>query len=241
MELGHFVCRLDGGRGGEKTRDMSRHRTTMKMHRASDKGEPSRPSEATAVAGESVESPPEPDVASKPSGQDEVLTVETLSRYLAAEVSEREAVEERTTTVLARYFKLTFAMGCLNMVVAGVSVALLFSYSSNLKTIVAAQPAAAALPAPAAPPPPLEQARASLQPVIPPPSPPPPVAPPLVAQPPAKVPLLGQPAAPRRAPTAGVARSPRIAAKPMQTKPTPAAASADEEGSAHPSRPTERW
>jgi hypothetical protein len=123
---------------------MSRHRTTMKMHRVRDK---QRENTTAAKTNEAAQSTPadSADETSEEAGNEIVaspdrVSRETLERYLATEAAEREASEERTSTTLARYFKVSLVMAGLNMVVAGISVSLLFSHSDRVQTVVAAPP-----------------------------------------------------------------------------------------------------
>jgi hypothetical protein len=58
------------------------------------------------------------------------LTVETLNRYLAVAAEDREAAEERSAEVITRFTKLTIAMMCVTMVIAGANVAMIISLAS---------------------------------------------------------------------------------------------------------------
>jgi hypothetical protein len=230
---------------------MSRHRTTMKMHRASDKPSESRPAE---TAGEDTGSTaqPEHDVPNEPAAQGEALTMETLGRYLDREVSEREASEERTSTLLARYFKLTLVMAALNMLVAGTSVAMLFKHPDSPQPIVVAAPASQVAPVVAPPSQPVERAPLESPPATPIAAPAPLPVPPSAASSPAKIPLLGQPLLPavKRAPVSYPARMPRVASKPSPTtlratslpsSPVVFARSTDEDRRSEASTMAERW
>jgi hypothetical protein len=231
---------------------MSRHRTTLKMHRARDKEEPSQSAktdekpaekpaagvlEQTAIDCAPASPAPSSGMTAEPETKSDVVSRESFNRFLAVEAEEREASEERTSTILARYFKLTLAMACLNMVVAGVSVALLFSFSTSLKTVVVTAAAApvVAVPTPAPAPPQVA------------PAPAPPVetdaVAPVAAPAPAKMHLLGEPlpAAPKRAVATPLVRTPRPAVKPASAKPRMIATDADDESPTLASRATERW
>jgi len=212
---------------------MSRHRTTMKMHRASDKQGGSVPAEATSEATQDVEAGPDRAPADGPLDGSQVLTVETLGRYLAEEASRRKDSEEHTTTVLARYFKLTLVLAGLNMLVAGASVALLFSRSDRVQTVVVAPQALPTVPASSQPP---KSAQVPLQPTEPLDSVPAPVAPL-----PAKIHLLGQPpSTPRPTSVAVATRTARAGSRPLPSKPMAIARSADDDAP-EPGGRTERW
>jgi hypothetical protein len=219
---------------------MSRHRTTAKMHRVSDKPAGANPVEDTAIDS----TPP-----AKGAG---MLTAETLGRYLAAEISLRESGEERTAGALARYFRLTLVLAGLNMVVATASVIMLFARADKPPTIVVAPPAPVAAPAP--PPPSVERnvvpetiLPASISPALLPPAPSPPSRAPSLGPPApgSRMPLLGQPSAARRAAMASAPRAPRVASP----KPPPSiilaknAAEDPPQAVASPvvSQATERW
>ena len=70
----------------------------------------------------------------------EQLTVETLNRYLAAAADDREAAEERSAQIITRFTKLTMAMLCVTMVIAGANVAMMFQRSSAAQPVVVMQP-----------------------------------------------------------------------------------------------------
>jgi hypothetical protein len=229
---------------------MSRHRTTLKMHRARDKEAPAQPTTTVedqptggAQAQTAIDSEP-PSLptaeAAAAEAKPDVLTRESFNRYLAVEAEEREASLQRTSVFLSRYFKLTLAMACLNMVVAGVSVALLFSFSSNLKTVVvtaaAATPVVAA-PAPAPVPVAAPVAPASAAPVmpetVPPAASPPPAAP-------VKLQLLGEPRPAAAKHSATAQRLPHPGVKPAPARSRTIEAD-DDESPTLASRTTERW
>ena len=127
---------------------MSRRRTTAKIFHASVKEE-LKPilAEGEAVACESGR------IADAGADQHEEakanVKAEVLDRFLAA-AEERDASQQHTAGMVARYFKLTLAMVCLNVVIAGASVAMLFRHSGETRTVVVASAPAPVLP-PAAP------------------------------------------------------------------------------------------
>lgn len=193
---------------------MSRRRTTRKLYQPNAK-----------VAATEVDVPVTPtSEAEAPANTGAAVSAERLERLLAAEAAEREVSEERTTDLVGRYFKLTLAMVCLNMVVAGANVALLFRRPAEVRTVVT-------VPAPALPPPvaqtpvvPVpEAAPAALAPT---PVPSVPVPAGVAAQ---KIPLLGTPSkppllgSPTKAPLLGkttpIKRAPRAAKAPVMVDP----------------------
>ena len=156
------------------------------------------------------------------------LTVETLNRYLAAAAEDREAAEERSSQVIARFTKLTIAVMCLTMVIAGANVAMMIRQSN------APQPVIVAAPRPAEAPPLVVQ-------------PTPPVLPapvssePRETPPPAeKIPLLGSPPSPRprQAPTPGATRLVRTT--PPRPQPLLSVRNMDNMDNSE-SSPVERW
>jgi hypothetical protein len=156
---------------------MSRRRTTKKLYQSNARTTAAEGEAPVAAAGETEAR------TTAMTG----VSAETLERLLAAEASEREVTEQRTTDLVGRYFKLTLAMVCLNMVVAGANVALLFRRPPEVRAIVTS-------PVPA-PPPPVAPAAA------PAPAPAPAVAVPGTPEPQApiaaeKIPLLGTPSKP---------------------------------------------
>jgi hypothetical protein len=224
---------------------MSRHRTTLKMHRVKDKRATAKLAENEVAASEATANGARDKLATQ---ADDALTTETLGRYLAAEVSLRESGEERGATALARYFKLTLVMAGLNMLVASASVVMVFSRSDKPQTIVVTPPAPAA--APVAPREPATKVVAAPTPPAPTPPAVPPPAPtriPLLGQPPsppARIPLLGRPrSAPKRAVAAKEPRAPRVSIPPPMPSTPVFARNTPEE---HPPVPvvsetTERW
>jgi hypothetical protein len=142
---------------------------------------------------------------------------------LAAEAAEREVSEQRTSDLVGRYFKLTLAMVCANMIVAGANVAMLLRHPAETRTIVTV-PAPAPTPAPA-----VAAAPALPEPAPTPAAVPSPVAPaqpvPLLGSP-AKTPLLGAPGAktPLLGKAAPVRRAPRAERAPIVGKPFDVAA-----------------
>jgi hypothetical protein len=221
----------------EKTCLMSRHRTTQKMRRVSDTQAEANPAKTAIDAAASDEPARENGAAADELGdKSDSLTVESLGRYLATEASLREESEQRTSTVLSRYLKLTLVMACLNMVVAGVSVAALVA-SKRVQPVVITPPAPA--PAPVLPPP--QPAPPAV--VVQPPAPPSPPAPPPAVSPPERIPLLGPLPAPKPKHAPGPTRATRLASKPLP--PVPAAvvlartAYEEDESAAH--REVERW
>jgi hypothetical protein len=190
---------------------MSRRRTTKRFFNESAK----RDSQPMPAAGEAAA----PALDTRPATGPEVepragVSAETLERMLAAEAAEREVSEQRTSDLVGRYFKLTLAMVCANMVVAGANVAMLFRRPAATHTVVtmpAPAPAAVAPPAPVVP-------TAPAVVVVPPPA--------QVAQPepllgsPAKAPLLGAPAKPALLGKATTPRrAPRVDKVPLLGKP----------------------
>ena len=127
----------------------------MKMHRVGEKEGGSNPA-ATTTTVEAKESPTAREAA-EPNGirdsNGNLLTIETLGRYLAAEVSLREASEERTSSALARYLKLTLLMAGINTLVAGVSVAVMVARADKVPTVVVNAPPAPVVTAPVLAPP----------------------------------------------------------------------------------------
>ena len=73
------------------------------------------------------------------------IPAEALNRYLAAAAGDREAAEERSSQVIARFTKLTLAMMCLTTVIAIANVVMIVRQAN------VAQPPTAALPPPRPP------------------------------------------------------------------------------------------
>lgn len=162
---------------------------------------------------------------------------------------DREDREQHTVGLVARYFKLTLAMVCLNVVVAGANVAMLFRQSSEPRTILVPQPAPSATqPTMAAEPKPLAPPVAPVAPPVLLPVESSSEAPsqvPLLGKEPVKVPLLGKPVvAPRpRTNIAPASDRPavRVVASLPRTKPAIASHTADAEELPEGSRLAERW
>jgi len=162
------------------------------------------------------------------------LTVETLNRYLAAAAEDREAAEERSAEIIARFSKLTVAMMCVTMVIAGANVAMIIRQSSTTQPqLSAAQPPAVAPPrtvetpvvvAPAAPP------------VLPTPMSP---AQPESPRPAEKIPLLGSPPSARARQT--FAPVPPRFARTAPPRPQPLLSARSVDNNPHESGTAERW
>jgi hypothetical protein len=182
---------------------MSRRRTTKKIYQASTIVD-TTPMVADGGNGAGAQAA----VSAKAPAADGTagVSAEALDRLLAAEVAEREIGERRTTSLLGRYFKLTLALACLNMVVAGVNVAMLFGQPREIRTVVTVPVPAA--PAPVSTPALAQPAAAPAAPVVPAAEAAPPAAAskmPLLGPAPKltpKTPLLGKAPAARRAPRA---------------------------------------
>jgi hypothetical protein len=128
-------------------------------------------------------------------------TLAALNRYLAASAEDREAAEERSAQVIDRFTKLTIAMMCVTMVIAGANVAMIIRQSRAPQTIVMAPP-------PVQPPALLVQPPA---PVLPAPAPLESIEP---APPAEKIQLLGSPPAAKPRP-ASATQAPRMARTPI--------------------------
>ena len=157
----------------------------------------------------------------------ENLTTETLNRYLAAAAEDREAAEERSSQVIARFTKLTIAVMCLTMVIAGANVAMIIRQSSTVQPIVVAPPRPVETPTVLVQP---------AQPILPAPVPTEPREPPRPAE---KVPLLGSlPSTKvRQAPPPG---PPRLA-RPASPRPQALLSARSVENDSRESGPVERW
>jgi hypothetical protein len=160
------------------------------------------------------------------------LTLEALDRYLAAAAEDREAAEDRSAQVIARFTKLTIAMMCVTMVIAGANVAMIFRQSSAVQPVVMA------------PPRPVETPTVVVQPaqpvVLPAPVPAPleSLDPPRPAE---KIPLLGSqpPTRPRPAPAT---IPPRMARAPLTLpRPQPLLSVRNMDNDGRESGPVERW
>ena len=163
------------------------------------------------------------------------LTVEALNRYLAVAAEDREAAEERSAEIIARFSKLTIAMMCVTMVIAGANVAMIIRQSSVAAPVVVVPPRLVE-----APPRPAEAPALVVQPAQPVlPAPVPTESPREVVKPAEKIPLLGSPpkAKDRWAPVPGATRLARTT--PPRPQPLLSARSADDD-SREPS-PVERW
>ena len=157
------------------------------------------------------------------------VALETLDRYLAAAAQDREAAEERSTQIVDRFTKLTIAMMCVTMVIAGANVAMLIKQASAPRPVVVL------------PPRPVEAPTALVQPaqpvVLPAPAvPSEPAPPPEKIE---KIPLLGSPpsARVRRAPAPGPSKLARTA----PPRPLPLLSARNTDDDARESGPVERW
>lgn len=167
-------------------------------------------------------------------------TLEALNRYLAAAAEDREAAEERSEQVIARFTKLTIAMMCVTMVIAGANVAMIIRQSGAPQAVVMAlppptetptvvvQPAQPVLPAPAPAPAPFESVNST--------------PPPLPPRPAAKTPLLGSPPAarPRPNPTATAPRMARATTTPPRPQTLLSVRNTDDNDAREPAV-VERW
>jgi hypothetical protein len=189
----------------------------------------------------------------------ETLTAEVLGRYLATAVEDREAAEERSSKVIARFTKLTIAMMGLTTVVAGANLIMILREPSAAPPAtlvvsrpietqpVVAQPAHPALPAlpalPVLPTAPPSEAQGTVRPAdeIPLPGFPPAEKIPLLGSPPSeKLQLLGSPRNTRASQPAPV-RLARPAT--TQTRPHPllSARTEEDDDDSSKSGPVERW
>lgn len=201
---------------------MSRRRTTRKLYQPNAKAAATEIDVPVAATTE-VEVPVAATTdVEMPATASAAASAERLERLLVAEAAEREVSEQRTTDLVGRYFKLTLAMVCLNMVVAGANVALLFRRPAEVRAVVT-------VPASAVPPP-VAQA-----PIVPAPEPAPAALAPLPTAPvpasvttekipllgtPSKTPLLGSPSkTPLLGKTTPVKRAPRAAKAPVMADP----------------------
>jgi hypothetical protein len=157
------------------------------------------------------------------------LTLETLNRYLAAAAEDRDAAEERSSQVIARFTKLTIAMMCLTMVIAGANVAMIIRQSSMVQPVVIAASRPVEMPTV------LVQAA---QPVLPAPTPSEPREPPPPAE---RVPLLGSSPSTRvrQAPVPGPPKLARATVPFPRSQPLLSARSVDNDSRG--SAAVERW
>jgi len=229
---------------------MSRRRTTAKIYQASVKEE-LKPilAEGESVACESGRiADAEADLPREAKAN---VEAEALDRFLAA-AEERDASQQHTAGMVARYFKLTLAMVCLNVVIAGASVAMLFRHSGETRTVVVAPAPAPVLP-PAAPIAGSPLATSAAATVVEVPAPAASTGLPWISPPAEKVQLLGRPAPQRRTPplarpASAVASSsyapetpyPAHAA-PMPARTTPVFSARITDHDRDDPHPTERW
>jgi hypothetical protein len=172
------------------------------------------------------------------------LTVETLNRYLAVAADDREAAEERSAEVIARFTKLAIAMMCVTMVIAGANVAMIIRQSSGAQPqpgaaqsqSSVAQAAAAVLPRPVESPT-VPMAIVPPAPSVLPATPPP--EPRETPRPAEKIPLLGSP------PTARVkqlfAPGPPRLARTAPARPQPLLSARSVDVDSNESTSVERW
>jgi hypothetical protein len=162
------------------------------------------------------------------------LTVEVLDRYLAAAAEDREAAEERSAEIISRFSKLTIAMMCVTMVIAGANVAMIIRQSSAPQPRWAAiQPPAVTLPRPAEMP---MLVVPQAPPVLPAPAPLESREPPRPAE---KIPLFGSPPSPR-ARQVFVPGPPRLA-RTTPPRPQPLLSDRSIETDSRESTSVERW
>jgi hypothetical protein len=176
-----------------------------------------------------------------PDGLAANLTVDTLNRYLAVAAEDREAAEERSAEIIARFSKLAIAMMCVTMVIAGANVAMIIRQAS------VAQPQPGAVQAQSS----VAQAAAAVLPrtvespmVIVPPEPsvlpanlPP--EPRVTPRPAEKIPLLGSP--PRARAQQLFAPGPPRLARTAPPRPAPLLSARTVEADSHESTAVERW
>ena len=159
----------------------------------------------------------------------ENLTLETLNRYLAVAAEDREAAEERSSEVIARFTKLTVAMMCVTMVIAGANVAMIIRQSSPAQPIVVAPPRPVETPTVIVQP---------AQPILPAPVP---TESREVVKPAEKIELLGSPpkVKDRKATAPGPTRLARTT--PPRPQPLLSARTVDNDDDSRESSPVERW
>ena len=169
------------------------------------------------------------------------LTVETLNRYLAAAAEDREAAEERSAQIIARFSKLTMAMLCVTMVIAGANVAMMVQRSSAAQPVVVMAPAPPSQPVAVTPVRPAEPPAAVESPISPEAAAPAPTESKETAKPAEKIPLLGSPPAARPRP-APAAMAPRMARAPIvPPRPLPLLSVRNVDNDAREGGPVERW
>jgi hypothetical protein len=156
------------------------------------------------------------------------LTVETLNRYLAVAAEDREAAEERSAEVIARFTKLTIAMMCVTMVIAGANVAMIIRQSTVTQPAAVVVPQPVQAPIVTAPP---------VQPVLPAPVPPESRELPRPAE---KIPLLGSPPSTRASARQAPAPTPRLA-RTAPPRPQPLLSAGNVDNSSRESGTAERW
>ena len=209
---------------------MSQHDETEEPER--DSGE--------ASGQDSVKAAGEPKEAAPPLRATEILseamagnlTMEAVNRYLAAAAEDREAAEERSAEIIARFSKLTIAMMCVTMVIAGANVAMIIRQSSPTQPQSSvAQPPAVVLTRPAETPVVVVPAA---PPVLPAPAPPEPLP-----RPAEKVPLLGSPPTPRARQV--FAPGPPRLARTTPPRPLPLLSARSIDTDSHESTSVERW
>ena len=179
----------------------------------------------------SAEHPRPADVA--PEAPARNLTVETLNRYLAVAAEDREAAEERSAEIIARFSKLTIAMMCVTMVIAGANVAMIIRQSSVARPVLVAPPRPMEAPTLVVQP---------VQPVLPATAQPMPTEPPReMVKPAENIPLLGSPpkTKDRWAPVPGPTRLARTPIAPPRSQPLLSARNVDDDS--RDSSPVERW
>jgi hypothetical protein len=154
-------------------------------------------------------------------------TLDALNRYLAASAEDREAAEERSAQVIARFTKLAIAMMCVTMVIAGANVAMIIRQSR------APQPIVITPPPPVQPPTLVVQPS---QPVLPAPAPLESIEP---APPAEKIQLLGSPPAARPRPAAMAPRMARATITPPRSQPLLSVRNVDND--ARETGAVERW
>ena len=171
----------------------------------------------------------------------EQLTVETLNRYLAAAADDREAAEERSAQIITRFTKLTMAMLCVTMVIAGANVAMMFQRSSAAQPVVVMQPPPPVQPVAVIPVRPAETQATVEPPMSPEAAAPVPAESKETAKPAEKIPLLGSPPAARPRPVPA-AMAPRMARAPIAPpRPLPLLSVRNVDNDAREAGPVERW